>query len=229
MKTYWSKAIFTVSVSSVLFLFVGTARADDWGFSINPGGLGFYIGDDDHHHNHGHHGGYGGYYYNVVPRVYTPSPNYYYQRPGGYYPSYNPTVRRDFYGNTSWAPDGTVHQENVSEDRRASYYSPGRNEAITKPQTTVTQEYGPYGHNRTVERTTWIGADGLPHSTTVDRHTHTDPWGNSRTDTNVTLKSKNNENAPKGDGPTLMPEPQNQQDNQSNFSKPPSKAPSKKN
>ncbi len=111
----------------------------------------------------------------------------------GYYPSYppnNPVIERKTYGQEGYAPDGTYRSEGVVEDRHSSYYSPGRNEAITRPRTTVeTWNYG-QGANSTRERTTWIGSDGRPHSTTVDRNTQVDPWGNARTDTHITLKRR---------------------------------------
>lgn len=112
----------------------------------------------------------------------------------GYYPvyprPYNPVVEQNVYNKEGVAPDGTYHEEGVVEDRHSSYYSPGRNYAITRPQTTVeTWNYGP-GATTTRERTTWIGADGRPHSTTVDRNTQADPWGNTRTDTHVELKRR---------------------------------------
>ncbi len=111
----------------------------------------------------------------------------------GYYPSYrpyNPVIERKTYGQEGYAPDGTYQSEGVVEDRHSSYYSPGRNEAITRPRTTVESwNYGP-GMNSTRERTTWIGSDGRPHSTTIDRNTQMDPWGNVRTDTHVELKRR---------------------------------------
>jgi hypothetical protein len=126
------------------------------------------------------------YYYNSAPR-------YRYGYNQGYYPyyrPYNPVVRRDYYSGGGYAPDGTYHGEDVVEDRRASYYSPGRNQAITPPRTSVQSwNYGP-GQQTTRERTSWIGADGRPHSTTIDRNTRVDPWGNTHTDTHVTLKKK---------------------------------------
>ncbi len=129
------------------------------------------------------------------PYYQSPAPRYYYgYNPGyrqGYYPyyrPYNPVVRRDSYNTEGYAPDGTYHSENTVEDRRASYYSPGRNQAITPPQTSVQSwNYGP-GQQTTRERTSWIGADGRPHSTTIDRNTNMDQWGNTHTDTHVTLK-----------------------------------------
>ena len=106
----------------------------------------------------------------------------------GYYPEYNPVVRRDYRGDGGYAPDGTYHSRYAEEDRHASYYAPGRNRAITRPRTTVeTWDEGP-GRQTTRRRTSWIGADGRPHSTTIDSSTTTDWYGNSHTDTHVTLK-----------------------------------------
>ncbi|MDG4554208.1 MAG: hypothetical protein P9E24_08165 [Candidatus Competibacter sp.] len=106
----------------------------------------------------------------------------------GYYPEYNPVVRRDYHGDGGYAPDGTYHSTYVEEDRHASYYAPGRNRAITRPRTTVeTWDEGP-GRQTTRRRTSWIGADGRPHSTTIDSTTTMDGYGNSHTDTHVTLK-----------------------------------------
>ncbi|MCA9447918.1 MAG: hypothetical protein KC931_12445 [Candidatus Omnitrophica bacterium] len=86
----------------------------------------------------------------------------------------------------------TRHSETTVEDRHRSFYSPGRNEAITEPETEVYRERGP-GYERTTERTEWIGADGRPHSTTIDRTTTEDPYGNTHTDTHVDLKQKGGE------------------------------------
>ena len=110
-----------------------------------------------------------------------------------YYPDYNPTVRRDYYSNGDYAPDGTYHSEDRVEDKRASYYSPGRNRAITPPQTTFDSWSEGPGQQTTRDRTSWIGADGKPHSTTIESNTITDPDGNSHTDTHVTLKRANKE------------------------------------
>lgn len=107
----------------------------------------------------------------------------------GYYPVYNPVVERDVYHDGHGHYDGTVHTDTLVEDRHASYYSPGRNEAITRPRTTVRRRGG-LGFDQEQERTSWIGADGRPHSTTITRTTTQDPWGNSHTDTQVTLKNK---------------------------------------
>lgn len=106
----------------------------------------------------------------------------------GYYRGYNPTVRRDYYSNGDYAPDGTYHSEDIVEDRRASYYSPGRNRAITRPRTTVDSWSEGEGQQTTRERTSWIGADGKPHSTTIEKNTITDSEGNTHTDTSVTLR-----------------------------------------
>lgn len=179
----------------------------------------------------------------VPAPIYPPPVTYYHQGPGvdddygyqtpgtgrgwDYYPSYrpwNPVERRDVYQDQQYAPDGTYHREQTVEDRHSSYYSPGRNEAITRPRTTVENwEAGP-GRQGSRERTSWIGADGRPHSTTVERDTFRDPWGNSQTDTNVTLKRKPAQVAP-GNPPTegyLQP-PRRQQ---APLAEPPAPAPS---
>ena len=119
------------------------------------------------------------------------------ERYGGYYPHYyphygyrhyNPVVRRDRYRSSDYAPDGTYHSESVVEDRHRSYYSPGRNQAITRPRTSVKTWSEAPGQVTTQEKTTWIGADARPHSTTVTRDTTVDRWGNSQTDTHVNLR-----------------------------------------
>lgn len=101
---------------------------------------------------------------------------------------YNPSVRRDHYRNGGYAPDGTYHSEDILEDRRASYYSPGRNRAITRPRTTVDYWSDGPDHQVRREHTRWIGADGKPHSTTVENDTFIDPYGDSHTDTTYTLR-----------------------------------------
>lgn len=128
-----------------------------------------------------------------------------YGPPSGYYPEYdpppisyyggddedgdyNPSVRRDYYQDDREAPDGTYHSEDIVEDRRASYYSPGRNYAITRPQTAVDYWSEGPGHEIRRTHTRWIGADGKPHSTTVESETTTDPYGDSHTDTLYTLR-----------------------------------------
>ena len=110
-----------------------------------------------------------------------------------YYPDYgsrryNPVVRRDRYNSGEYAPDGSYHSESVVEDRHRSYYSPGRNQAITKPRTTVQSWSEAPGQVTTQEKTSWIGADGRPHSTTVTRDTTVDRYGNTHTDTHVNLR-----------------------------------------
>ncbi len=143
------------------------AQAADWGFSIHIPGL-FYWNDGHYrNHRHDHSVGY------------------------DYYPSYNPVVRRDVQADGHYHRDGTLHTERTVEDRHDSYYSPGRNEAITRPRTTVEEYRGP-GYNQERERTSWIGADGRPHSTTIDRVTTVDRWGNTHTDNHVTLKNRGN-------------------------------------
>jgi hypothetical protein len=117
----------------------------------------------------------------------------------GYYPVYNPVVQRDVYQDGHGHYDGTVHRDTLVEDRHASYYSPGRNEAITRPRTTVRRRGG-LGFDQEQERTSWIGADGRPHSTTITRTTTQDPWGNSRTDTHVSLKNKQGSDSSNGKG-----------------------------
>jgi len=112
-----------------------------------------------------------------------------YYRGNDYYPIYNPVVDRDVYRSGNYRWDGTHQSETLVEDRHASYYSPGRNEAITPPRTSTSQSYGP-GYQQTRERTSWIGADRRPHSTTITRTTTQDYWGNTQTDTHVSLKNK---------------------------------------
>lgn len=186
-----------LSLQLVLCTMVHNAYADDWGFFLSPGSWGVTYNSndhDDHHHRYAPPPAY------VAPMpppppprpiVYPPA----YPQPysgGGYYPTYNPNpiVRRDVSAGGYYAPDGTWHSETKVEDRKASYYSPGRNEAITPPRTTVIQQQGPDGSWVSSEKTTWIGADGRPHSTTVDKVTSQDIWGNTHTDTHVTLKKK---------------------------------------
>ena len=115
----------------------------------------------------------------------------------GYYPLYrpfsnnrhhNPVVRRDYYGSEGYAPDGTYHEKDTVVDKHSSYYSPGRNEAVTRPRTTVKSWSNSPGQETTREKTTWIGADGRPHSTTITRETNEDRWGNTHTDTHVQLR-----------------------------------------
>lgn len=110
----------------------------------------------------------------------------------GYYPyyrqHYNPVVRRDYHSREQYAPDGTRHQEDVVEDKQSSYYSPGRNHAITRPRTKVESWSEEPGQQTTREKTKWIGADGRPHSTTVTRDTTVDAYGDTHTNTHVELR-----------------------------------------
>jgi len=124
---------------------------------------------DSRHHRHG----------DYYPRYYP----YYYG-----YRHQSPVLRRDRYDAGDYAPDGTYHSESVVEDRHRSYYSPGRNQAITRPRTTVKSWSEAPNQVTTQEKTTWIGADGRPHSTTVTRDTSVDRWGNTHTDTHVNLR-----------------------------------------
>lgn len=178
---------FAFAILFSLMICVGGAQAGDWGVHVSPGGWGFHYGSGS---GHVHIESGPRYYHRPAPVYVAPPRSYYYRGPGRYYPSYNPVVRRDVSGGTHYAPDGTVHSEDTVEDRHSSYYSPGRNEAITAPRTTTTRHYHPDGSYHTRERTTWIGADGRPHSTTIDRNTSQDIWGNTHTDTHVTLKNK---------------------------------------
>ncbi len=114
-----------------------------------------------------------------------------YNEDQGYYPRYrhyNPVVRRDYSSSERYRPDGTYHEEDKVVDRHSSYYSPGRNEAVTRPRTTVKSWSSSPSQSTTQEKTSWIGADGRPHSTTITRDTTVDPWGNSHTDTHVALR-----------------------------------------
>ena len=184
-------AVASVTVIGLATCFPGAASAGDWGFSLGPFGTSFHYGRGHGHHGHGYfhiyappvyHGPYCHYdTYDYYP--YHPGPVTYYHR------GYNPVERRDVYEDGSRAPDGTVHSERTIEDRHRSYYSPGRNQAITPPQTSVREDYGP-DYRRSEERTSWIGADGRPHSTTIDRVTTQDPYGNTRSDTRVDLKNR---------------------------------------
>ncbi len=186
MREIGKIALVFLSLQLAFCMVVQDALAGDWGVFVTPGSWGIsYNSGHRHYRPYVPAPGY------IVappppPVVYQPAP------PPGYYPYYdpNPVVRRDVSGGGYYAPDGTWHSENRVEDRRASYYSPGRNEAITPPRTTVTQQYGPGGSLISSEKTSWIGADGRPHSTTIDRVSTQDIWGNTHTDTHVTLKKK---------------------------------------
>lgn len=115
-----------------------------------------------------------------------------YSHGSDYYPVYrygnNPVVSTDEYDEGGYAPDGTYHCEEVTEDRHQSYYSPGRQEAVTPPNTTQdTWTYGD-GTVKSREKTSWIGSDGQYHSSTINRTTQTDEDGNTCTQTHVDLK-----------------------------------------
>ena len=104
------------------------------------------------------------------------------------YRHYNPVEKKEYHRHEGYAPNGTYHREDAVVDKHSSYYSRGRNHAITRPQTTVkTWSSGP-SQQTTREKTTWIGADGRPHSTTITSDTTVDRWGNTRTDTHVQLR-----------------------------------------
>ncbi len=193
----------TAGLGAAMILAVPLAPAfggDNWGFSIGQGGFGFGISDNDHHRRHNRYNGHGGRYYRSGGHYNN------YNQPRAYYPQYNtypnnqpynPVVRREVTTEGGYAPDGTFHDQTTVEDSRASSYSPGRNTAVTPPQTTTTRVYGPDGRWVTREQTSWIGADGRPHSTTIDQETTQDVWGNTHTDTNVTLKRKAGGKTPK--------------------------------
>jgi len=194
-----------LTVGAIALFVPSPVQAGGWGVSVTPGGVGFSYGG-----RHGHvYVGPGPVYYNAP--YYAPYYGPYYPRSyGPYYPSWNPVERRDVFEDGYMAPDGTVHEETTVEDRHSSYYSPGRNEAITPPRTTVRRDYGP-GYAESQERTSWIGADGRPHSTTITRTTTEDPWGNTQTDTHVSLKNKKDPGTTQGEtavesAPQKLPE-----------------------
>lgn len=124
----------------------------------------------------------------LAPRMLYAHENWYNR---DYYPQYrhnNPVVRREYNSTQGFAPDGTYHEEDTVVDKHSSYYSRGRNQAITQPRTTVRSWSNGPGRETTREKTTWIGADRRPHSTTITRDTTEDRWGNTYTDTHVDLK-----------------------------------------
>ena len=188
----------------VLALFVcAPALAARVGFHVGTGGIGFgyrghntdvYVGTPYYAPApYGYRYGYNEY---VAPyRVYL-------HGGGGYYPNWNPVERRDIQYREDVDRRGNVHSESTVEDRHSSYYSPGRNEAITPPQRRVGRDW----RGNEIDRTTWIGADGQPHSTTIRRNTQVDPWGNTHTDTHVDLKKKPGEEVAEDQKPSkLMP------------------------
>lgn len=167
----------------VLVLFIcAPALAARVGFHFGTNGIGF---------------GYSGHHANVYVGTpyYPPTYRYYeYTSPyrvylyggGGYYPYWNPVERRDIQYREDVDVNGNIHSESIVEDRHSSYYSPGRNEAITPPQRIIRRDW----RGNEIDHTRWIGADGQPHSTTIHRNTQVDPWGNTHTDTHVDLKKK---------------------------------------
>ena len=107
-----------------------------------------------------------------------------------HYNRYNPVVSRDRFSSDHYDRDGTYHSEDVVEDRHASFYDRGRNKAITRPHTSIESWSEWPNQHVTREHTSWIGADGRPHSTTIERETTVDRWGDTHTETHVTLKKK---------------------------------------
>lgn len=166
----------------VLFTFSPALNAGI-GFHVGTNGIGF-----------GYHGSHTDVYVGT-PYYYAPPYRYYeYRAPyrvylyggGGYYPYWNPVERRDIEYREEIDANGNVHSESIVEDRHSSYYSPGRNEAITPPQRRVRRDW----RGNEIDRTTWIGSDRQPHSTTIRRNTQVDPLGNTHTETHVDLKNK---------------------------------------
>lgn len=101
-----------------------------------------------------------------------------------FYPYWNPVRSANSYGGGYVAPDGSLHTDRTVEKRHWSYYNPGRNYAITRPETSIQSDAGlDYSWDR--EHTRWIGADGQPHGTIIDRTTYYDPWGNTHTESEV--------------------------------------------
>lgn len=105
-----------------------------------------------------------------------------------YYPGSNPVVSQSGWDAAYEESDGSIREEQVTEERHQSYYSPGRNVAVSRPRTTVNAYSPAPGHTRTIEQTSWRGADGKPHSTTVRRVTQSTPAGETFEQTHVTLK-----------------------------------------
>jgi hypothetical protein len=178
-------ALVAAGVGIAAFLMPPTASAADWGFSLDVPFFGVRAHD-------------GRYYYDNDPYVYRDYPYRTHPYRPYYYPYRNPVVDRDVDVEAHGGPAGTIHSQRTTEDRHRSYYNPGRNQAITEPRTSVERDYGP-GYERTRERTTWIGADGQPHSTTINRTTTQDPYGDTHTETHVDLKSKDGADTDRGD------------------------------
>jgi hypothetical protein len=204
MKNKNTKVLAVLGLLTAGMVVVGSApksaQAGDWSFSIGVPFHQYYVQPPCYHH---------------------------YPVGWDYYPVYNPVLDRDVYRDGYIDYRGNAHSNQTVEDRHASYYSPGRNEAITEPVTSVDRSYGP-GYARERERTSWIGSDGLPHSTTINRTTTRDPWGNTHTDTGVTLKSKGGASNDNSGRVQNQPAPQvDRNPNQSQFEKP-APVPSKK-
>ena len=83
-----------IFAGALLFATPATARGDHWGFSLNPGGIGFHYGDHHdghrHHRHHNHHNRHWGHHYRPYGYTYQYfrpyqhpyyAPRYYY--PGG--------------------------------------------------------------------------------------------------------------------------------------------------
>jgi len=196
MKTFWINPLKAVPALGAVLMFLAAsptpALAGDWSFSFSSGshrghGLDYRSG---HRRHRGHHYR-DGFRIALNPRIVYRSFHYYPRYQPVFYRHHdfrNPVYRRDVYRDGHYNYDGTHHSERVTEDRHRSYYSPGRNHAITPPRTRVVREHGP-GYVQERERTSWIGADGRPHSTTVERTTTKDRWGDTHTDTHVDLRN----------------------------------------
>ena len=184
----WTLTVLLIVGSGFLCAPAPKAAAD--GFSLNIPFLGIRIDPGYRYYDYYSPPGYYRYDY---------SPGYY--RTYRYYDPYNPVIERRVYEEGYDYPDGTIQEETRAEDRHESYYSPGRNEAITPPRRTVERRYGP-GYAETEERYEWIAPDGRRHSTTVERQTKSDRYGNTNTQTHVDLKGK--EQVP-DDRPEIVP------------------------
>jgi len=185
----------TAAVLTLGLIFVPSTEAGGWSISIGGSPWGYNSYGTDYYYGGGCCDVYQGDWY---PH-YTPRYRRHHRRWN------NPVVDRRVDEDGHYHRDGTHHGESTVVDRHASYYSPGRNQAITRPRTTTSYHNGP-GYERERERTRWIGADGRPHSTTTDRVTTHDRYGNQHTDTHVTLKNKKQ---PKG-GVATRPVPPRQ-------------------
>jgi len=204
------KKLFTILIAFTLLFICSQSNAGRVGFHVGTNGVGF-----------GYHGSHSNIYVGT-PYSYSYAPAYRYHEyrapyrsyiqggigyHNGYYPRYwNPVEHRDIRYRENFDRRGNVHSESTVEDRHSSYYSPGRNEAITPPQRTIRRDW----RGNEIDRTTWIGADGQPHSTTIRQETRQDRWGNTHTDTHVDLKNKAEAVAPiekQQPATKLMPKP----------------------